>query len=450
MTPKKSFVCGFISCLLFALFLTQIPAQELSFSGSLTSQAGIVLPYTHENKGHFLLGTTAFDGTVKSYIGDSMIVVNSQLMYDALGAQSSNGTESLVSDNGSFALKLKEAYFDYNGGSWAIRAGRQIAAWGKADSIQIADILCPQDNSVMIAANYKESRLGIDAIRLSLILDFLQLDAYWIPFFTPSTLPLAKGNPMNPIHFPTSYGAYTIFTPQSINDFDLPEKRFSNSEYALRLSANLSKLDFSLYGFYGWDDKPFLTYSVDDEGIRQNGFYERLLMFGADAAVPLGDFVLRFETAYFPERYIQTSTDYQESCTGPDKQEGATKRRHQLIGLLGFDWEVGSGLTIMAQYVGDVVFGDAKPLDRKTYTHLATITVEKSLLNELISLSVHGELDLCDFSSSIDAEAEYSLTDAIKLGLIGNFYLEGVDNQKGTYGIYRDLSCITLKGKISF
>lgn len=438
MNRKNFFLHCSVFCIFFSLFLAQIPAQETSFSGSLTAQAGVGLPQTHDNKGHFLLGTTVFDGTVKSYMGESMMVVNSQLIYDALGAQSSNGTEALVSDDGSFALKLKEAYFDYNAGSWALRAGRQIAAWGKADSIQIADILCPQDNSVLIAANYKESRLGIDALRLSYILDFLQLDAYWIPFFTPSTLPLAKGNPLNPIHF-----------PQDVSNLDLPEKKLSNSEYALRLGVNLSSLDFSLYGFYGWEDTPFFTYALKEDysGINLNASYERLLMFGADSAIPIGNFVFRFEAAYFPERYLQTSAEYQ-IVSGGDNE--STKRRHQLVGLLGFDWDAGSGLNIMAQYVGNAVFGGVKELDRKDYTHLATLTLEKSLMNELLSLTLHGELDLCEFSSLINAETEYSLTDSVKLGLIGNFFFEGKDGEKGEYGIYRDLSCITLKGKISF
>lgn len=450
MIRKNFFTSSFTLCLLSSLFLAQIPAQETSFSGSLTAQAGVGLPQTHENKGHFLLGTTVFDGTVKSYMGESMMVVNSQLIYDALGAQSSNGTEALVSEDASFALKLKEAYFDYNGGSWALRAGRQIAAWGKADSIQVADILCPQDSSVMIAANYKESRLGIDALRLSYILDFLQLDAYWIPFFTPSTLPLAKGNPLNPIHFPKSFGDMPVSSPKSMSAFDLPEKKLSNSEYALRLGVNLSSLDFSLYGFYGWEDTPFFAYSSDGSTINLKGSYERLMMFGADSAIPLGNFVFRFEAAYFPERYLQTSAEYQKSRLTSGLNSESTKRRHQLVGLLGFDWDAGSGLNIMAQYVGDAIFDGVKELDRKAYTHLATLTLEKSLMNELLSLTLHGELDLCEFSSLINAETEYSLTDSVKLGLIGNFFFEGKDDENGEYGIYRDLSCITLKGKISF
>ncbi|MCR4823020.1 MAG: hypothetical protein K5873_09145 [Treponema sp.] len=440
-------------------FLGSLSAQELSFSGNLTAQAGVGMPSTHENKGHFLVGTTAFDSTIKSYTDDSTLFVNSQLVYDALSGQSSNGREAFVSDDGTFAFKLKEAYFDYNGGFFAVRAGRQIAAWGKADSIQIADILCPQDNSSLIASNYKESRLGIDALRLSFIQNSMQLDAYWIPFFTPSTLPLAKGNPLNSVIFPKSYEGYEIISPTTWSDFDLPEKKLSNSEYALRLSSYFSKFDLSFYGFYGWEDTPFFEYepnftseseNADFSSLNLKGTYKRLLMFGADAAIPFGAFVFRLESAFFPGRYIQTSADYQKSCIHSASEIDSALKRNQIVGLVGFDWDAGSGWSVMAQYVADYAAGSVKELDRKAYLHQATLTLSKSLLNELLSLSLHSELDLCDFSSFIEPEVDYSLTDSITVSLIGDFYLEGLNNEKGMYGIYRDLSCITLKGKISF
>lgn len=440
-------------------FLGSLSAQELSFSGNLTAQAGAGIPSTHDNKGHFLVGTTVFDSTIKSYTDDSTLFVNSQLVYDALSGQSPNGTESLVSNDGTFAFKLKEAYFDYNGGSFAIRAGRQIAAWGKADSIQIADILCPQDNSSLIASNYKESRLGIDALRLSFIQNSMQLDAYWIPFFMPSTLPLAKGNPLNPISFPKSYEEYELFSPKTWEDFELPEKKLSNSEYALRLSSYFSKFDLSFYGFYGWEDTPFFEYEpnftdesedADFSSINLKGSYKRLLMFGADAAIPFGAFVFRLESAVFPGRYIQTTAEYQKSCMLSGSKLDSALKRNQIVGLVGFDWDAGGGWSIMAQYVADYAAGSVKELDRKRYVHQATLTLSKSLLNELLSLSVHSELDLCDFSSFIEPEVDYSLTDSITVSLIGDFYLEGRNNEKGMYGIYRDLSCVTLKGKISF
>jgi hypothetical protein len=173
-------------------------------------------------------------------------------------------------------------------------------------------------------------------------------------------------------------------------------------------------------------------------------------MFGADAAVPFGNFVFRFEAAYFPERYMQTSVDYQKKYLFAGEKADAAKERHQLVGLLGADWDAGGGWTLMAQYVADIAFGDVGDLARKQYVHQLTATVTKSLFNDLLSLMFHGGLDLCDFSAAIDAEAEYSLTDSIKLSLIGNFYIEGPGDEKGMYGVYRDLSCLTLKGKISF
>ena len=54
---------------LYGLILAStVFAQEINFTGSFTSQAGLGLPHTHENKGDFLLGQNIFEGTIKSYI----------------------------------------------------------------------------------------------------------------------------------------------------------------------------------------------------------------------------------------------------------------------------------------------------------------------------------------------------------------------------------------------
>lgn len=431
----------------FVFSCVTLTAQEIDFSGNLTAQAGVGLPNTHENSGKFLLGTTVFDGVLKSYIGDSMMYANGQFIFDALAAQSSNGTESLVSEDNHFALKLKEAYFDYNGGWWALRAGRQISAWGKADDIQITDILCPQDCSNIIAADYKESRLGIDAIRLSLMQNSVQADAYWIPFFTPSTLPLGKGNPLKSIVFPSEHDNVEMYFTGE------PELNILNGEFAARVSTYFSAFDLSFYAFYGWDDEPFSRF--DEDGGKTYLFqeYKRMGMIGVDAAIPVDAFVLRLEGAFFPFRYIQTNTDYQfYLLSNGIKPEGA-KAHHQAIALAGFDWDAGNGFTVTAQYVADIVFGsDASidELDRYRYQHEATLSIEKTLLNESLTLSAAGALDLCEFSSSVELSVDYSLSDSIKISLIGDLFLEGPDNKEGLFGKYHDLSGLTLKGKISF
>ena len=49
-----------------------------------------------------------------------------------------------------------------------------------------------------------------------------------------------------------------MLIPVSINQFETPERAIWNGEYALKLSGYFPALDVSLYGFYGWDDIPFL------------------------------------------------------------------------------------------------------------------------------------------------------------------------------------------------
>lgn len=398
-------------------------AQEMEYSGSFITQAGAGLPNTHHNKGDFLVGQTSFDSTFKVYIEESMLYINTILLYDALEGQSSNGASAFVSDNNDFALHLKEAYFDWRGEKLALRVGRQISAWGKADDVQIVDILCPQDESSLYS-DYQDNRLGIDAVRLSYIGESTQTDFYWIPFFTPSTLPLAEGNPLNDVMFGSFDNA-----PGSYSDFDRPDRELSSSEYGARFSAYLPSFDFSLYGFYGWDDMPFYTADM-------NGKYKRMAMVGADAAIPAGDFVFRLESAFFPQRYIQAS-------------EGGTRQRNQIMALGGVDWTPAGGWTITAQYVADIVTGSDSPLDRHTYEHLATLSVEKPFLNETILLSGSFAMDLRYFSTNTELVMEYKLTDSITLSMTGEFYFAGPDKD-GEFGSYKDLSCIILKGKYSF
>ena len=454
-------LCGFATA-------TSVLAQDINISGSLTSQAGIGLPHTHENKGDFLLGQTIFDGTIKSYLDEASVVVNAQIIHDALGSQSANGFSALVSDDGSFALKLKEAYIDWKGEMLALRIGRQIVSWGKADDIQITDVICPKDEASFVASDYNESRLGIDAVRLSLLTEKIQADVYYIPFFTPSILPLAKGNPLKAKVFPANVEGIRINAPEDYRDLEHPSKHVSNSEYAFRASAYTSFADVSLYYFYGWDDTPFFRYSPqmvvynssasgdrdiydDIFEIDVSGKYKRMMMIGLDAAIPAGEFVIRLEEAYFPKRHFQTTAEYQMQRQFSGQKMKTSLQKHQLISLAGLDWAPSGGWTLTAQYIADIVFDHEKSIERKDFEHQATLSVEKTLLNETLTLMASGALDLREFSSAVEIEADYKLTDAITLSIIGDIYYEGPDiNKKGLFSDYRNLSSITFKGKMSF
>ena len=175
---------------------------------------------------------------------------------------------------------------------------------------------------------------------------------------------------------------------------------------------------------------------MTSEAIVVSGKYERMAMIGADAALPIGETVLRLETAFFPQRHFQ-------------KEEGGSLQKNQLSALAGIDW-MPSGWTLTAQYYCDAVFGDIDELERTdSYQHGATLSVSKSLVNETLELSFSGLIGFNDFDSLLSPSVKYSLSDQISLGASAYIFLPGPERD-GKYGAYKDLSSLCLNAKFSF
>lgn len=451
------------------------------FSGDIESLWGVGAPWTDSDKsaGKLSLGTTNFTGKLDAYYGNSSAYAEATFSYDAVnfsGGNLSNG----------FNLSLGELWLDYTESFWGLRIGRQKAAWGKADGIDITNVLCPSDMSSLAAMTGDDSKLAVDAIRLSLSGNQFTADAYWIPFFTPAALPLDEGNSLRKfivpatVEFPIEALNKKIVIPVSISQFERPELAIWNGEYGLKLSGYFSLLDVSLYGFYGWDDTPLLDYSITfgaplvpgnpatamPNGLTVGGKYERMAMVGADAALPIGETVLRLEGAFFPQRYFQKKSEKiieekikaSQKATKESISSGKTiepekvnisEQRNQLSALAGIDW-MPSGWTITAQYYCDAVFGELETLDRKeVYQHGATLSISKSLVNETLELGFSGLIGFNDFDSMLSPSVKYSLSDQIVLGLKAFIFIPGPDRD-GKYGAYKDLSSICLNAKFSF
>ena len=122
---------------------------------------------------------------------------------------------------------------------------------------------------------------------------------------------------------------------------------------------------------------------------------------------------------------------------------------NQLKALAGIDW-MPSSWTITAQYYADVVFGEIEKIERRSYEHCATLSLSRSLFNESLELSLNGILSLNDFDSVIKGKAEYKLSDQITLNIEGDFFNKGKDGKTGSYGKFRDLSCLIIGGKYTF
>lgn len=417
---------------------------SVDFSGDIETLWGVGALWTDSDTsaGKFSIGTTTFTGTIDAYYDNSSALAEGSVTYDAV--------------NNSLDYSVDELWLDYTESFWGVRIGRQKAVWGKADGIDITNVLCPSDMSSLAAMTSDDSKLAVDAIRLSLNGNQFTADAYWIPFFTPAALPLDEGNALIKFLVPEAFELpipemnTVLVLPVTIDGIENPELAIWNGEYGLRVSGYFSAFDISLYGFYGWDDTPFLDYAISygepaipgnpatamPNGFVINGKYERMAMIGADAALPIGETVLRLEGAFFPQRHFQ-------------KEEGGSLQRNQISALAGIDW-MPEGWTLTAQYYCDAVLEDLDKLEREeTYEHGATLSISKSLVNETLEISFAGLIGFNDFDSMLSPSVEYSLSDQIKAGLKAFIFIPGPEHD-GKYGAYKDLSSICLNAKFSF
>ena len=387
----------------------------VDFSGEIQTIWGASVSGTDNNTsaGRFLLGETSFTGTLDAYYDKSSAFAEAAVSYDATSNQ--------------LDWRVNELWLDYTASFWGIRIGRQKTAWGKADGIDITNVICPKDMSSFSSMTSDNSKLAIDALRLSFTGNQFTLDAYWIPFFTPSKLPLDEGNQLRKFIIPEN-SPY----PMSLGTIEKPEIDIWNGEYGLKVSGYFPLMDVSLYGFYGWDDTPVLDYNITAQGIQINGKYKRLSMIGIDTAIPVKEIVIRTEAAFFPQKYFSV-----------------IEQRNEISALAGVDW-MPSSWTLTAQYFCDYVFGSLVQLERsKAYTHGMTINVSKTFINETLELSLSGLLNFNDLDSFISPAAEYSLSDQIKLSCGACIFIPGSEND-GEYGKYKDLSSAYIKAKFNF
>ncbi|MBO4639037.1 MAG: hypothetical protein J5710_04710 [Treponema sp.] len=448
-----------IFLVLFCFVVSLTAEGKVDFSGDVETKWGVATPWASETSwndsniaGRFLLGNTSFTGKLDAYYDNSSAIAEGSVFYDAV--------------TNSFDWSLDELWLDYTSAFWGIRIGRQKTVWGKADGIDITNVICPSDMSRFSAMTNDDSKLAIDTIRLSFSGNQFTADAYWIPFFTPAALPLEDGNTLrkflvpSSIDFPIPEMNITLALPVTISGFDKPEPAIWNGEYGLKLSGYFSAFDVSFYGFYGWDDTPFLDYTITygtanppspamPNGLNISGQYKRMAMFGTDAAIPIKETVLRAEAAFFPQRHFQKSSDkiIEENMTAGNSD--ITEQHNEFAALIGLDWMPG-GWTITAQYYCDYVFGDLNKLERtNAYEHGATLSISKSLVNETLELSLAGILGLNDFDSLISPSINYSLSDQIKISTGAYIFMPGPERD-GQYGAYKDLSSIYFAAKFSF
>lgn len=410
-TPKH-----IVSVILFQLLPFAAFAQEFDFSGFIDSYHAVRLQEPYD----FMSSRSRFRGEVRGAKGNSSFFV------------SLNANHHYLLPERTF-IELREAYMDYAGACWDLRAGRQIIIWGVSDGIRITDIIAPMDFTEFLAREYDDIRMPVDALKLRFFKNNIKAELVFVPVFQAFIYPANPDNPWSIIP-PPGEGPAVILAPARA-----PQTTLRNSEVGGRFSFYLSGIDFSLVSLYTWNKFPAFSSHLSGglDSLILVPEHHRLWMTGFDLSKTLGSLVVRGEGGYFSgERF-------------PSEMNGTSNhlmKRNVLRYLVGLDLYPGNEWTVTGQVSHTCILEHSEEMEGDPHQVLATLGISKKLLRSTLSLSTFGYVDLIAGGFFNRTSLDYSLSDQIHL-------CTGVDlfgGDGGMFGTYRENSEVWIKVKYSF
>jgi hypothetical protein len=193
-------------------------------------------------------------------------------------------------------------------GPMTIDVGKQFIRWGKTDIVTPTDRFAPRDFLNVLDGDF----LAVSGARGVLQLGPHTLDLVWVPFFTPSRVPL-----LNQRWAPAPSDSRVI----SLNEIDgaIPD----GSQAGVRYSRMADRFEYSLSVFDGFNHLPNVEVVP---GLRPGRFdlvwrYPSMRSFGGDVAVPTRWFTIKGEAAYSTSRTPGTD-DYLLYVIQLERQSG--------------------------------------------------------------------------------------------------------------------------------
>ncbi|MDR3175021.1 MAG: hypothetical protein LBU06_00585 [Desulfovibrio sp.] len=325
-----------------------------------------------------------------------------------------------------------EMWLEHAQAGWDVRLGRQIIIWGKADGVQVTDIICPPDYTESITRELDEIRRPVDAAKLRLLGKSVNLELIWIPVFREAKLP-EDDNPWATAM--TSSPGLRVREDETRR----PDISLGNSEVALKASGYFSGVDAAASVFYTWDDMPVRRRALSLESgapvVRLRPEHRRMTVFGLEFSRPWSDFVFRGEAAYYLGRYRET--------IAPDRNPSP---RDSLKWLFGVDWTPGEDWSVSAQIVNERMFGHAAYFSAEEDDTLFTLNIAKKLFNQTLTLS---NMVFCDVNNGEfynRGKVEYEISD----GFFASAGFDAFSGKNGQFGVYRDNTQAWFRLKYSF
>jgi hypothetical protein len=190
------------------------------------------------------------------------------------------------------ALSIRRLSATLSRGPLTVDVGKQFIRWGKTDILTPTDRFAPRDFLNVIDTEF----LPVTGVRGVVRLGDENLEAVWVPIFTPSRIPLLNQR----------WAVIPAGVPLTIvqAEPDLP----SGAQTGVRWNHAGSRVEYAVAFFDGFNYLPDFDVRapVRPDQVTIVSRYPSLRSYGGDVAVPTRWFTLKGEAAYFTSRDAMT------------------------------------------------------------------------------------------------------------------------------------------------
>jgi hypothetical protein len=320
--------------------------------------------------------------------GDWRLLAKGDAAYDHLG----RGDQS----------ELREGYFDYSGGDWDLRVGRQVVTWGYGDLVFVNDVF-PKDHEALFAGRPLEYlKRGVNAMKLGAYPKFASFEFVLAPSFHASRTPDARRfhlyDPM-----PTVTNRETVKPGQG--------------DWGLRAYRDIAGWDVAVYLYRGHQRTPSMRPDNLSAPTKITYFHPGLSVYGASASGRVGDGILNLELARYDSRQDRAGSDF----AVPNSQTRL---------LVAWQTQLWEDFSLNLQYYAERMDDYAAylaalptgfPIEKRTSPTLG-LRATQLLQHQTLRLSVYASRTPSNGDYFANPELRYSFSDHVLVALGANVF----------------------------
>jgi hypothetical protein len=331
-------------------------------------------------------------------------------------------------------IDLKEVYASYNSTKFSLSLGNQIVQWGRSTGFNPTNNICPKDY-FFLSSDFDDMNMSNFMLRTQIqLFNSTNLEIIGIPFYRPSIY---------------RYDLFDMGEGVSFAENELPSYTIKNSSVAARINTELSKIDFSVSYFHGYD--PFYGFDVKSVNfvpslsiVNQAVFYQKDAI-GLDFAIPIQSWLLRTEASYnitknYEENIFTPNPDFYY-VVGLEKSVFDITCIFEFIGKYTLDYsnptrpftpDFQDPLAVM-QYANDMIFYESEIYNRKIFNQQEEInyafmlTLSRSFYYEALNADLSLYYNLTSNEKIVRGGVKWKISDELSVA-VGGQYLTGSES----------------------